>query len=94
MTEIVKMTHEHSMAQVDGMEGHSKVKITKEQRELYSILRDMTKEAELPSDLPIELLKYESVRVLTDQRLLAEVIHATGGANLGIFKKAYPNIFV
>ena len=79
-----------SLAQVENMARFSKVPITPEQKYLYAVLRDMTRETEGKSGSPSGTVP---VWVLTDQRLLAEVLRLTDKVKLNFLMRAYPNIW-
>lgn len=82
-----------SLAQVENMAIYSDVPLTPGQQYLYMVLREMTSENERGSDFPSETPGTVPAWVLTDQRLLAEVLRLTDKKKLDFFMRAYPNIW-
>ena len=81
-----------SLAQVKNIARFSQVTITPQQRDLYAFLRETGKPE--GGDSPPETPGTVSVGVLTDQRLLAEVLLLTGDkTDRASFMNAYPYIF-
>jgi hypothetical protein len=87
------MTIETCKGQVSGMEAVSKIQVTKEQRDLYLVLREILPGSKMPTNVPAELFDLVSKKALSDQQLLSEIICFTGGECHEAFKSAYPHIF-
>jgi len=74
---LFKMTKETCLAQINIMERRSGLHFSREQKDLYIVLRETCGEK----------------GCLCDQQLLAEILSASDPNGFYLFTKAYPNIF-